>query len=119
MIMQGGECSGVVANTLAAFPKTYSEGAHLRRVIPLRPVQIPQECGQGSLRPSGIMATIYICLRQGSIRNRAYLYTGVTSSNGAGTNGAPGGGIAGYRGASMQALGYEHPRSIIITHSGE
>jgi hypothetical protein len=31
----------------------------------------------------------------GGIRNPAYLYIGVTSSSGAGPNGAPGGGIAG------------------------
>jgi hypothetical protein len=38
------------------------------------------------------MATANICLRQESIRNRAYLYIGVTSSSGAGPKGAPGGG---------------------------
>jgi hypothetical protein len=65
---------------------------------------------EGSLCPSGIMATTIICLRQGSIRNRAYLYIGVTSSSGAGPNGAPGGGIPGYRGGAMQDLGYELPR---------
>ena len=47
---------------------------------------------EGSLCPSGIMATTIICLRQGSIRNPAYLSIGVTSGTGAGPNGAPGGG---------------------------
>jgi hypothetical protein len=52
----------------------------------------------GSLRPSGIMATTNIYLRQGRIRDLAYLYIGVTSSSGTGPNGAPGGGIAGVSG---------------------
>src|ERR671917_1354773 len=40
------------------------------------------------------LAATKICFRSGSIRNRAYLYIGVTSSAGAGPNGAPGGGIS-------------------------
>ena len=47
----------------------------------------PLRVWEGSLCPSGIMATTIICLRQGSIRNPAYLYIGVTSSSGAGPNG--------------------------------
>jgi len=43
----------------------------------------------GSLRPSGIMATTNIYLRQGRIRDLAYLYIGVTSSSGTGPSGVP------------------------------
>src|SRR5215211_6884562 len=39
---------------------------------------------EGSLRPSDIMANADISLPQRSIRNRAYLSIGVTSSSGAG-----------------------------------
>ena len=44
----------------------------------------------GSLRPSGIMATTNIYLRQGRIRDLAYLYIGVTSNIGAGLCRVPG-----------------------------
>src|SRR5918995_7255988 len=68
---------------------------------------------EGSLRPSDIMASAYICLRKGPIRNRAYLSIGVTSSSGAGLCGASGGAILGVSGWGMQDLGYELPRTPI------
>jgi len=56
---------------------------------------------EGSLCPSGIMATTHFCLRQGSIRNPAYLYIGVTSGTGVGPKGAPGGGDCKGMGAGL------------------
>src|SRR5215213_1245193 len=56
------------------------------------------------------MAKADICLRQRSIRDRAYRSIGVTSLAGWGRTGAPGGGFQGYRGGGMQDLGYELPR---------
>ena len=59
------------------------------------------------------MAATNICLRQGRIRNGAYLSIGVTSGIGAEPNGAPGGGLQGYRGEAMHYLGYELRRISI------
>jgi hypothetical protein len=74
----------------------------------------PLRVWEGSLCPSGIMATTIICLRQGSIRNPAYLYIGVTSGAGAGRSGVSGvGDFGGYRGGAMQDPGYELPRISI------
>src|SRR5215212_6650694 len=69
----------------------------------LRPFALPRpdplkRVWEGSLRPSDIMANADICLRQGSIRDRAYLSIDVTSSSGAGLCGAPGGVILGVSG---------------------
>jgi hypothetical protein len=49
-----------------------------------------RECGEGSLRPLGIMATTTLSLRSEGIQDRAYLYIGVTNSSGAGLCGVPG-----------------------------
>jgi hypothetical protein len=46
MEMQGDECSGVVAHALATFPTRMHKAPNLRRVILLRRVPIPQECGK-------------------------------------------------------------------------
>jgi hypothetical protein len=98
MDMQGDECSGVVAHALATVPRRTHKAPDLRRVIPLRPVPIHQECGEGSLRPSGIMATINLSLRSEGIQDRAYLSIGVTNSSGAGLCGVPGEVISGVLG---------------------
>src|SRR5215211_6941640 len=58
----------------------------------------PLRVWEGSLYPSDITAATKICLRQGSIRNRAYLSIGLTSSSGAGLCGAPGRVILGVSG---------------------
>ena len=41
MDMQADECSGVVAQALATFPRRMHKAPDLQRVIPLRPVPIP------------------------------------------------------------------------------
>jgi hypothetical protein len=82
MDMHRDECSGVVAHALATFPRRMHKAPDLRRVVPPHPDPL-RGYGQGSLRPSGIMATTDICLRQGRMRNRAYLSISVTSSSGA------------------------------------
>src|SRR5215207_60796 len=81
--------------------KTYAEGAGSSESNPAPPRPDPLRVWEGSLRPSGIMATANVCLRQGRIRNPAYLYIGVTSSAGAGPNGAPGMGDSGGSGAGL------------------
>ena len=57
-----------------------------------------RECGEGSLRPSGIMATTNLSLRSEGIQDRAYLYIGVTNYSGAGLCGVPGEVISGVLG---------------------
>src|SRR5215208_7746003 len=74
------------------FPWLLAPALALPRPDPLKRVW------EGSLRPSDIMANADICLRQGSIRDRAYLSIDVTSSSGAGLCGAPGGVILGVSG---------------------
>jgi|SRR5215203_1075654 len=64
-------------------------------VAELRPFALPRpdplRVWEGSLRPSeDIMATTNIGMRQGNIRNRAYLSIGVTSGTGAGLCETPG-----------------------------
>src|SRR5215204_337273 len=77
---------------LSHFPKTYADkgaGSSQSNPAPPRPDPL-RECGQGSLRPSGIMATTNLSLRSEGIQDRAYLYICVTSSSGAGLCGVPG-----------------------------
>jgi len=55
---------GRCRSRLSHFPKTYAQGAGSSESNPAPPRPDPlRECGQGSLRPSGIMATTNICLR--------------------------------------------------------
>jgi hypothetical protein len=71
---------GRCRSRLSHLPKTYSEGAGSSESnpAPSRPDPL-RGCGEGSLRPSGIMATANLSLRSEGIQDRAYLSTGVTS----------------------------------------
>jgi len=65
---------------------------------------------EGSLCPSGIMATTIICLRQG-VSAIPHIYTSVLQAlAGRGRTGRLEGGFRGCRGGAMQDLGYELPR---------
>ena len=55
---------GRCRSRLSHFPNTCAQGAQSSESNPAPPRPDPlRECGQGSLRPSGIMATTNICLR--------------------------------------------------------
>jgi hypothetical protein len=89
---------GCCRSRLSHFPRTYAQGTGSSQSNPAPPRPDPLRVWEGSLLPSGTMASANICVRQGSIRNGAYLSIGVRSSSGAGPNGALGGGISGVSG---------------------
>src|SRR5215217_8069212 len=102
LLLVGSEFPWLLAPALRSLP----------RPDPLRGVW------EGSLRPSDIMAGADICLRQGSIRNLAYLSIGVTSGIGTGLCRVPGDGcFQGYRDGAMQDLGYELPTCLTLLRS--
>jgi hypothetical protein len=92
MEIQADECSGVVAHALATFPRRMHKAPDLgsSESNPAPPRPDPLRVWEGSLLPSGIMATADFSLRSEGIQDRAYLSIGVTSSSGVELCGVPG-----------------------------
>jgi hypothetical protein len=106
---------GRCRSQLRHFPMTYAEVAGSSESNPAPPRPDPlRGCGQGSLRPKGIMATTNFSLRSVGIQDRAYLSIGVTSSSGAGLCGVPGKGDSEGMGAGICKILHPNFREFIF-----
>jgi len=109
---------GRCRSRLSPIPKTYAEGAGSSESNPAPPRPDPLRVWARIAPSFGYYGDYQHLSALGSIRNPAYLYTGVTSSTRTGPNGGRlEGGFQGYRGGAMQDVGYELPRITILGNS--